>query len=440
MAEAGFFAPETAPDIDTGFTLVIRERDAAAGRAATIFAGFVFAIFCGVMLPASRFYAGERAFVTGDADPAAKTLHILALLGLAFLLVRHWHRLRPILRHAVPLLVLLGLMLASMLWSQFPDATLRRFFSYLDCAIWAVYAYGILGFDRTMRVLQWVAGFVLVANLVLAALPPHFGLDVAPFAGALRGVFPQKNELGEQIVLGSTFFLYGIYAGERPRLSWFFFALTVAEVALSRSATSLVGLAAIALLTSAALLARRGPRAKAVVVYFMMLALAMVGFVALFMPDLFFAAIGKDETLTGRGPLWALAWDAAREHWLLGYGYNGFWSDNSSWTLYIWRVLGWQPPDAHNGFIEALLELGVVGLAAWLFILARVAVRALIGWLGEARPAGFWMLLLLVYYLLLNVSEAAFLRADGFAALFAFALIATGDWRARRAAPLAEPA
>jgi exopolysaccharide production protein ExoQ len=440
MSEAGFLTPETAPDIDAGRALAAGHREAVAGRAAAIFIGFVFAIFCGVMLPASRFYAGERAYVTGDADPAAQALHIVALFGLAFLLARHWHRLRPVLRHSVPLLALLGLMLVSMLWSQFPDATLRRFFTYLDCAVWAVCAYGEVGFDRTMRVLQWVAGFVLVANLVLAAMPPHFGLDVAPFASALRGTFPQKNELGEQVVLGSTFFLYGIYADERPRLSWFFFALTVVEVVLSRSATSLVGLAAIASLTFAALLARRGPRTKAAVLYALMLGLSIVGFVALFMPDAFFEAVGKDETLTGRGPLWALAWDAVREHWLLGYGYNAFWSENSSWTLYIWHVLGWQSPDAHNGFIEALLELGVVGLGAWLFILARIAWRALVTWIGEARPAGFWMLLLLTYYLLLNVSEAAFLRADGFAALIAFSLIATGDWRAQRRAPLSEPA
>lgn len=434
MSEAGFFAPETPVLVAPA----AREPVRAVGRAAAIFTGFVFAIFCGVMLPASRFYAGEHAFITGDADPAAKALHTIALFGLVLLLARHWYRLRPVLRFAVPLIVLLGLMLISALWSDFPDSSFRRFLTYLDCAIWAVYAYGELGFDRTMRVLQWVAGFVLILNLVLAIVPPHFGLDVAPFAGALRGAFPQKNELGEQIVLGSTFFLYGIYAGERARCCWFFLLLTIIEVGLSRSATSLVGLAVITGLTFAAMLARRGPRMKAIVLYCAVLGILMVGFVAAFTPDAFFAAVGKDETLTGRGPLWALAWDAVRERWLLGYGYNGFWNDASPATRYIWRALGWQPPDAHNGFIEALLELGVVGLASWLFIIGRVFVHGLLTWILEARPAGFWMVLLLTYYLLLNVSEAAFLRADGFAALIAFALIATGDWRAQQGLPKTE--
>ncbi len=74
--------------------------------------------------------------------------------------------------------------------------------------------------------------------------------------------------------------------------------------------------------------------------------------------------VGKDATLTGRVDLWALVLPYGDRRPLLGYGYGAFWIADNPMTQEIWRILNsYQPPHAHNGWIETYLELGLVGCA-----------------------------------------------------------------------------
>jgi len=72
--------------------------------------------------------------------------------------------------------------------------------------------------------------------------------------------------------------------------------------------------------------------------------------------------LGKDSTLTGRTQLWSLVWKLIRSHPWFGYGYGGFWLGLQGPSAPVWRAVGWQPPNAHNGFLDLLLDLGIIGL------------------------------------------------------------------------------
>ena len=72
-------------------------------------------------------------------------------------------------------------------------------------------------------------------------------------------------------------------------------------------------------------------------------------------------------TLTGRTELWSelMTYIGARP--IVGYGFDGFWGPIH--TASVALSLGWVVPHAHNGYIEMLLDLGVVGLVLFLAVL-----------------------------------------------------------------------
>jgi len=73
--------------------------------------------------------------------------------------------------------------------------------------------------------------------------------------------------------------------------------------------------------------------------------------------------IGRDAQLTGRVDLWLILPSYIAERPWLGYGFGAFWVADSANVSLIWNAVGWTPPHAHDGWLDALLELGVVGLA-----------------------------------------------------------------------------
>jgi O-antigen ligase len=83
--------------------------------------------------------------------------------------------------------------------------------------------------------------------------------------------------------------------------------------------------------------------------------------------DFFFQAVGRDRTLTDRTLVWR---DCLSIHInpIIGVGFESFWLGerqeimNSKWF--------WHPNEAHNGYLETYLNLGLVGL----FILIAMIV------------------------------------------------------------------
>ena len=71
-------------------------------------------------------------------------------------------------------------------------------------------------------------------------------------------------------------------------------------------------------------------------------------------------ALGRNPTLTDRTIVWADVL-ALQKQPLIGYGFESFWLGTRLEVL--WAKWWWRPTQAHNGYIETYLNLGVVGLA-----------------------------------------------------------------------------
>jgi len=77
-------------------------------------------------------------------------------------------------------------------------------------------------------------------------------------------------------------------------------------------------------------------------------------------------AIEQIATFTGRLPVWEASLALASQRPILGFGYSAF---QSAEMLPVFaEAAGWVPTSTHSGYIDALLSLGLVGLALVVFV------------------------------------------------------------------------
>jgi exopolysaccharide production protein ExoQ len=80
------------------------------------------------------------------------------------------------------------------------------------------------------------------------------------------------------------------------------------------------------------------------------------------------------RTLTGRTEVWRECLTYARERPWLGYGYDGFWFPGR--IEEVSEAVRWPITHGHSAYVEVLLGLGCIGLAAFVCILAMGMWRA----------------------------------------------------------------
>lgn len=87
---------------------------------------------------------------------------------------------------------------------------------------------------------------------------------------------------------------------------------------------------------------------------------------------------GKDMTMSGRTDIWKFAWNDIEKRIFLGYGFATYWIMGSS-RLEVFASIfeGFKVNEAHNGYLEIMLQLGVVGFIFFLFLIITYAYRML---------------------------------------------------------------
>jgi O-antigen ligase len=116
-------------------------------------------------------------------------------------------------------------------------------------------------------------------------------------------------------------------------------------------------------------------------------------------------AVGKDPTLTDRTKIWAFVLEMHTNP-LVGTGYQSFWLGPR--LAYFWENSGLgYLNEAHNGYLEVYLELGLVGVALLIGFLVASYLRICSKLtLQPGLPVfGLAVWLVVVFY---NMSEAAF--------------------------------
>jgi O-antigen ligase len=307
-----------------------------------------------------------------------------------------------------PLLLLAGL---SQQWSIAPDITLRRAFALSFTGLFSLYLAARFSWRELLNLLAAIFLVLAVGSYISVLVAPSFAVHATVHPGAWKGLWYEKNGLGQLMTWGVL--ACGAAALTTPvrRPLWMFATLLCAGLVLfSTSKTSLLGMMLVAggLMGVAGL--RRGGLLSVATFWLGLTAAALLVAVAVFAPEIILDALGKDPTLTGRTDIWASVLRRVEERPWQGYGYGAFWTDELGPARYVRNEVNWDAPTAHNGWLELLLSFGWTGVVLFGLHLAVTAVAALTS-LGRGAYA-YWAVLAVALFALFSASESTIMQQN----------------------------
>ena len=317
--------------------------------------------------------------------------------------------------HIVCLFAYLAFAGASVLWAFRPELSFIRFAQQVMIVTSIVLPTLIAGRKADlMRGLFLCFALASILNVMFVLDPPPvFPKNATP---GYTGYFPGKNYLGECAAVACLLAFHEIlYPGRRRALGIVVAVVAASLLFLSNSKTAL-GLVLLApLLAGLTLISRKIMRISPVIIplsiLFAYVVLSSVSNVDIY--RLSYAIYGE-STFTGRKFIWDFAHYEIGRRPLLGWGYQSFWLVGPDAPSIV-DATGWikTMPNAHNGYLDAILEMGYVGLAFLLiFVIATLHAS---GRLADRDPARGWLVLSLAFFVIIgNGLESTWMRAFEF--------------------------
>lgn len=344
-----------------------------------------------------------------DVDFALIRQLLLVNYGISFLLLlRRWkYIIHHLLRNPF-ILIIVGFVLCSVLWSAQPNLTQTRAIALLGTTLFGIYFGTRFSPKEQLNILAITFGIILLLSLAFVIALPQYGRMSGTHAGAWRGIFIHKNPFGQTMVLSSLIFLS--LSSRKGRASWLpmlGLAVSGLMIVMSASSSSLINFVTLILIFMVVKIALWPERVMIPVIC----ALGSVGcLISVFLVDLLelvVGSVGKDLTLTGRTDIWPIVIRQGLQRPILGYGYSGFWGDWNSPGATVWKDYGWIAPNAHNGFIDLWIQLGFVGAAIFLVCFLQMFMRSFRLSRHTETSLYLWSVIYLIFTCLINSTESS---------------------------------
>jgi exopolysaccharide production protein ExoQ len=309
-----------------------------------------------------------------------------------------------------------GFLCLSALWSLDPPTTVRVAIVYLFVILGAIGIARTMDADEYMHLLSLVCFSSAIASiLLLVASPSNAQMGFTDETGFVTrdfiGIFSQKNVLGQVMATGTLATLHDIRVTRGRYLGKLFMLFVFVGMAYaSKSTGALMAALLFCGISGFDSLWRKGGAARTTGVILAVFLAPMI-MVAMIAPDTLLEMIGKDPTLTGRTEIWTYVIQDIWMKPLLGWGYYVFWEPTNPYAAEISNALRWSVPNAHNGLLEFLLGVGVLGTALFAFILIRTIVLAVRCLRTPERALAISTISCCAGILLIGVSETVLLTS-----------------------------
>lgn len=319
----------------------------------------------GAIVPAALLGgSAARLDLEAGLPPLQFALAALYVMVAVILLARYWRKpIGGLARSLIFPLLFLAVAWLSTTWSELPLLTARRALALTGVVGVVAFMTHIHGYRKTIRLVAVTLALIGVLSLVTVLAFPNIGVHQAgAHEGSWKGVYLHKNLLGREMALAALLCLACAVHARRPIVRTAWFVGSIAALVLVVGSSSITGwlVVVVSVLALAILRAsrERGPLRSALAVA-TLVGLVVAPFVIGSVVRAFFALIGRDATLSGRMTLWRLALEDIQDRPLFGYGYGAFWP--SDFGSAISEQLAWRVVHAHNGWIELLLAVGLIG-------------------------------------------------------------------------------
>ncbi len=339
-------------------------------------------------------------------DKLTQGLNVLMIVVSLALFANGRKRLRSVRTGAALMFGLALFLISSALWSGNPAGTVRQGIVYMTVVIGVIGIASNLEIDEFMTLVAGICGLAALLSLLLVFVSPGM---VYSDRGDYRAIFSSKNMAGEAMAVGALAALHVLRASSQHKWRNRLILILVTIVCfLSKSATSLSTIFVLCSVDGVIAMIRKGGIIRILGIAGAFVAVQLLAVVLIF-PDSVMALMGKDPTLTGRTEIWGFVISDILQKPLLGWGYNGFWFIDNPAALEIDSTVLWVVPESHNGLLEILLDLGVVGAALFLFALARNITLGLRCLRASDTALGITSLLCCATIILTGISEMVLL-------------------------------
>ncbi len=363
-----------------------------------------------MVVPQGLEYAETNDMPTG-ADLMSKVIWLVLLSGSLYLLIRNSSKAIAFIKKLNPwLLAFVVLATLSVFWSIDVGVTLRRlnrvYIMLAVCIGFTLVAWQPHRFQQMMRTLLTL---ILIASTIFCYTYPdlaiHHREGHPELMNAWHGITTGKNIFGS---LASAAFLLWLHAWMSKETSRIYalagMALSGSCLVLSRSSTSLMAtlfamMFMLILLRSPGSLRRYlpyfvGSFAALILLYACAVLHLVPGLDALLAPITLIT--GKDLTFTGRTDIWYILNLHIRLRPWLGTGYGAYWVGPypTSPSYEMVSRLFFYPTEGHNGYLDVVNDLGLVGGVVLLLYFANYVRQALTLLRLDRYQAGLYLTLL----------------------------------------------
>jgi exopolysaccharide production protein ExoQ len=392
--------------------------------AETMFLAFVFLL------------ANIRSFVFWSLYPPADTiagpawreilLWLLALALMFYLLIKRtlFETYLQAWRQQPLLIVFIVFSLASIFWSNTWTVTLHRSLAFAFTTAAAVYLGVRYSINKFLHVLVLLGLVILMASYMLVFASPALGTALNyPYYGAWRGIFWHKNQLGNIMVIFNFVFLFWCFSSNvrnKPLeriAAVLLYVLSMIMVFFAKSASGYILVLLVHFAFGLVFLWLKLRRLMRPVHYYAVLILFLAGAAgALLNLEFVLGLFNRTPTFTGRIPMWTiLLRDVFSQKPWGGYGFGTIWADES-FRYQMRDQVGWPYPVliGDNGFLDILLNLGVIGLAIFLLNYIKAWINSVRFFKQELTLEGFFPFIFMIYTFFANLTFSLFMETEVF--------------------------
>lgn len=350
-----------------------------------------------------------------EGNPVDALIFLSVTLAGIFVLYRRRVSLSEVIRENTWLTVFVLYCFVAIFWSDFAFVGFKRWIKILGHPVMVLVIFSEPDpKEAFLRVMKRIAYVVLPVSILWIKYYPNLGRESTEWGAMMNcGISLGKNALGGVcMILGLVFLWHLLQVFRTPKspmrrkeiyLIGGLLLMTAYLLQKAHSATSWMALLLSILVML--LLGLRAVNKKVIGVY------AVTGIVLLIIAQLSFDIYGNvidvsghESTIEGRGRLWQLLLQMDTNP-IFGTGFESFWLGER--VQNIWEQMDWRPNQAHNGYLEMYLNLGVVGLSIFIGVIIATFRKIRLDLLENFEWGRFQMSLLLAI-LAHNWTEAGF--------------------------------
>lgn len=350
-----------------------------------------------------------------DGSPADRNFYIFLIIsGLLILLKRHlnWSL---IIKDNLWMFLLFLYCGISIAWSELPYASLKAWIKVMVIPIMALIMITEINYVESLRIVLKRTTYILIPlSIVLIKYFPAYGRSYSPWTGTpfYGGVTTYKNGLGVLCFIAGIFIVWDLIRllsdkAANPEktpilINIGLLCMILWLLIISDSATSLT----VFIVGVCILIALEIPSIKSNlnIVAFVLLFLGLLTFLSFNVFEGLVNSLGRDTTLTGRTVIWEKVLSMGTNP-IIGCGYASFWlGDRGEFLL----DLSYQRLNqAHNGFIEVYLNIGLIGLVFLIMMIIKTYINSKNTLLTDFQY-GKLQITYMTIFILTNITEASF--------------------------------